>query len=732
MANPGRNESALARRAFLKLGAAAGGGLVIGFDWDRPGFTRLAAAEADKTLTAFVRIAPDGAVILYAKTPEVGQGIKTSFAMILAEELDADWAHVRVEQAPINTKIYGNQGVGGSRSTANAWDQLCKAGATARAMLVSAAAAQWRVPASECTTAQSAVLHAPSGRKLSYGALAQAASAVPVPDEKSVTPKPRKEWKLLGKRITGVDNRLVVTGAPLFAIDQMPQGLLFATYTKCPAIGGKVKSANLDHIRTLPGVKDAFVIEGNGDPGELLEGVAIVAQSTWAAFAAKRALAVEWDESAAAKDSSIALAAQAQAAASQPGKSILAANGDVDGAFAAGKTIEATYFYPFVTHATLEPQTATVWARDGAVDVWMSSQAPDRGIPVCAKLFGVPEDKVTVHACRVGGGFGRRGRADAVWEAASIAKRANAPVKLIWTREDDITHDFFRPAAYHVLKGSVDKSGKVTAWQDHFITLSPDGKMPSDTAVYNLEEFPVPLLANCKIAQTLLPWRSRTGAWRSPRLAGMGFVIQSFVHELAVAAGRDHAEFLIEMMGEPRWLKQGDLTSINTARAIAVIKEATSRAGWGKPLPKGRGLGLGFNFGSLGYVAQVADLSVDTNKKIIVHKVTVVCDVGPIVARSGAENQVEGSVIDAFSTMMDLEITFEQGRAKQTNFGEYRLLRMPNAIPVEMHFIESDSHPTGLGEPAIPPLAAAVGNAIFNATGERVRSMPLSKLGYSI
>jgi isoquinoline 1-oxidoreductase beta subunit len=720
------------RRMFLKVSGLVGGGLVLAFYMGEHA-TALANGKAkDFSPNGFLRIAPDGSTVLYSKAPEIGQGIKTAFPMIIAEELDADWSKVRVEQAAINTAVYGRQSAGGSRSIPTSWDQLRRAGATGRAMLISAAAKQWNVSEAECTTANSTVFHKASNRQLSYGSLATAAAELPVPDPKKLTLKDRKDWTLIGKRIGGVDNEAIVTGKPLFGIDQVVPGMQYAVFEKCPAVGGKVHEANLDEVRKLPGVKQAFIVNGTGKPTEVMSGVAILATSTWAAMSARRQLKVTWDESTASKDSWTSYVEQAKKLASQSGPDSLRNTGDVDKVFAEVKPVEAFYTYPFVSHAPLEPQNTTASFKDGAVEIWSPTQMPEAGVKLVSDVLGIAPDKVTLHQTRVGGGFGRRLMNDYMCEAAVISKQAGVPVKLQWSREDDMHHDFFRVGGFHSFKGGVDKSGKLVAWQDHFITFTQDGQRPTSGGDMSPDEFPAQLLPNARLTQTKLPLQIPTGPWRAPRSCAIAFATQSFLHECSASAKRDHLEFLLEVMGEPRWLQQGNEFALNTGRAAAVIKLAAEKAGWGKPLPKGRGLGLAFHFSHAGHFAEVADVSVDANRKLTLHRVVVAGDIGPIVNMSGAENQVEGGVIDGFSTAMGLEIGFENGRITQNNFDSYPILRIADAPKVESYFIQSDFTPTGVGEPALPPVAPAIANAIFAATGHRVRTLPLTREGFKI
>ena len=714
------------RREFLKLTGLVGGGLMLSFALPRAAAKQAAAAQLQPN--GYLRIDADG-IRLYAKNPEIGQGVKTSLPMIVAEELDVAWEDVEVVQAPIDRGAYGMQFAGGSMSVPMNWTPLRRAGATGRAMLVAAAAARLGVPAAELSTRGSQVIHEATGERLAYTDLAADAAALPVPDARALPLKPRDQWRLLGTRVTGVDNEALVRGEALFGIDQVVPGMKHATYTKCPAIGGKVRSANLEEVKDMPGVVDAFVLQGNGNAGQLLPGVAVVADNTWASIRAKRALKVEWDEKDAGRDSWSAAVGEAERLRGERGPQVVN-QGDVDAAFAAAtKRIDAFYQYHFASHAPLEPQNCTAAFADGALELWAPTQTPGSAVNDAARVVGINPAKVTLHQTRCGGGFGRRLYNDFVCEAAAIAQRAGVPVKLLWTREDDMAFDLYRAGGFHQLRGGLDADGKVAAWRDHFITFTNDGRRP----VSGLSDgvFPAGLVANVRCEQTALPWRSRCAAWRAPNSNVFAFVVQSFLHELAAAAGRDYLDVLLEVLGEPRALVPGNPRALHTGRAAGVVKLAAQKAGWGRKLPRGRGLGLAFYFSHAGHIAEVADVSVSADKKLTVHKVVVAADVGPIVNLSGAENQVQGSVVDGLSTMLGLSMTFEDGRAQQSNFDAYPLLRLPAVPEVETHFVDSDHEPTGLGEPALPPLAPAVCNAIFAATGHRVRTLPISEEGYS-
>ncbi|MDR2837494.1 MAG: molybdopterin-dependent oxidoreductase [Azonexus sp.] len=726
---------AIDRRSFLKL---AGLGLILGFCLPTSAGSRGKGRGGEKTLAfnAFVQVAPDNTVTVFSKAPEIGQGIKTALGLIIAEEMDADWQRVVVEQAPVDGKIYGYQGAGGSTTIPRAWDQLRQAGAAAKAMLVAAAAQTWRVDPAAITARDSRLTHAASQRSATYGEMAMAAAQMPLPDVAALQLKTRGQYRLLGRAHRGVDDPKLVSGQPLFGIDVRLPGMVYATFAKCPAAGGKVKSANLDVIRAQPNVLDAFVIEGNGKPSELMSGVAIIARNTWAAWQARKLLQVEWDESAASTDSSVRFAARAKEYARTFPARLDADVGNVDQAFAgAGKIVEAFYEYPFAAHATMEPQNATAWWHDGIMEMWVPTQQPNSGQALTARLLGLAEDKVIVHQTRVGGGFGRRLLNDYMAEAAAIARRVKYPVKLQWSREDDFAHDFLRPAGWHQFKGAVDKQGRLDAWQEHFITFTANGKTPSSGADYS--RF---LALYCKAphlrrAVTMMDLRTPSGPWRAPGCCAQVFAQQGFMHELAVAAGRDHVEFLIEAVNRdvPELASRDATVNFSPARAAGVIKLCAEKAGWGKTLPKGRGLGLAWCYSHAGHAAQAVELSVDADKRITLHRVVVAVDIGQVIDLAGAESQAQGACLDGFSTALGLQAQIDGGRVQTRNFDAYPLLRFPFAPAViDTYFVQSEAPPVGMGEPALPAMAPAVANAIFAATGERLRKMPFSHAGYRV
>lgn len=719
----------LDRREFLKLTGLAGGGLVLAFS--------LSPASAQQPVSTFtpngyLQISRQG-IVIFAPHPEIGQGVKTSLPMIIAEELDADWVDVQVRQAPIDAARYGSQSAGGSMSIPRSWDPLRRAGAVARAMLQAAAAQQWQVPVAECRTAASRVQHVTSGRSIHYRDLASIAASLPIPDAATIPLKTRAEYRLLNTRVRGVDNPKVVSGAPLFAGDVRLPDLQVAVYVKCPAVGGRVREANLEEIRRLPGVTAAFVLEGNGEVVELKPGVAIVARDTWSAFQARKSLRILWDESDAATDSWSGARQQAAALLPGRGSETVLERGDVDGAFArAARTVEGIYEYAFLAHAHLEPQTITAWYRDDGIEIWAPTQTPQRALTNVANVLGIDSSKITLHQMRLGGGFGRRLMNDFVCEAAAIARRVNTPVRLQWLREDDMSHDFIRAGGFHALKGAVDAEGRALAWQNHFVTFTADGQRPVVGGDLRANEDMPQLVENFRLTRSMLPWKSPCGFWRAPGASVFAFPLQSFLHEMSVAAGRDHLQFLLDLLGEPRWLPPANRSALNTGRAASVLKLAAEQAGWGRKLPAGRAQGLAFYFSHAAHVAEVVELSVDADRHITVHEVTVACDVGPIVNLNGAEAQAEGCIVDGLSAMHAQALTHEKGRVQETNFDRYPLLRIGSEPKVRAFFIQSDYPPSGLGEPVLPPLAPAVCNAVFTATGHRIRRLPISAEGFSL
>jgi isoquinoline 1-oxidoreductase beta subunit len=746
--NLNQNEAQTSRRSFLRNSAIAGGGLVLGSFWTlglhaEQKITKDLAGSATSAFqpSAFIKIAEDGSVTLISKQPEIGQGIKTSLPMVIAEELEVNWKDVRIVQGDLNP-LYGDQWAGGSMSTPINYEEFLKLGAIARTMLVEAAALTWKVPASECVAANSMVTHKASKRSLSYGALATKAATLQVPDIAAVKLKDPANYRLLGSRIGGVDNLALVTGKPLFGIDVKLPNMLYAIYEKSPVFGSKVKSANVDAIKALPGIRDAFIIEGTNDLKGLMPGVAIVGESTWATFSARKQLKVVWEDNAASNESWDDFTSKANAHSKQTGSDTLRKDGDVNAALAkASKVVEANYVYPFISHASIEPQNCTAWYKpaDGTMEMWVPTQNPGAGQNIVTSVLKIPKEKITLHMTRSGGGFGRRLSADYVVEAAAIAMLVKAPVKLTWSREDDMRHDHFRAGGFHFMRGGVDAQGKLVAWHNHFVTFANkvmrDGKsrlQNGSGGSLSGDEFPGRWIENCLLEQTSLECNIPMGPWRAPGSNVFAWVFHSFIDELAHAAGRDPLAFRLDILGDkdlmPATGERGQ--PYHVGRMRAVLKEVAEKSGWGKrKFPKGQGQGIAFHFSHRGYIAEVAEVTVSKDGKLKVDRVVVVTDIGSqIVNLSGAENQVEGSVIDGLSTLMYPELDIQGGRIVQSNFNEYPLLRMVDSpTKIDVHFLKSKFPVTGLGEPAFPPLAPAVCNAIFAATGKRVRQLPLSR-----
>ena len=739
------------RRSFLQLTALAGGGLAL--DLYR---SPLAAAQGpgtppDLTPQTFIKIAQDGTVIIMARASESGQGMRNMLPMLIAEELDVDWKDVRVQQAELDEKKYGRQFSGGSANTPMGWEPMRRVGAAGRQLLIAAAAQTWGVPVAECTTQSGRVLHATSGRSASYGELGAKAAALPAPALSSVKLKDPKDYRIIGHSQTGVDTHAIVTGKPLFGIDVTLPGMLYASIEKAPVFAGKVKTANIDQIKTLPGVRHVLVIDGGITPAAytpwepgMEPGIAIVADTWWQAQQARKQLKVDWDLGPAATQSTEGFKKRAEELLKAPPGTTVRKYGDVDAALkSSAKVVEATYQYPFIAHVTLEPQGATAHWKDGKLEMWSTSTLPAEGRGLVAKTLGIQESDITTHMVRAGGSFGRRLQNDYLVEAAWIAKHIDAPVKLLWSREDDVAHDPFRPGGTVGLKGGLDAQGKITAWRHHFVTFG-DEKHSTSGGGIGADTYPSGFPPAYALYTSAQPLMLRTGAMRAPGDNAYCWVAQSFLDELADAAGRDPLEFQLDLLSNTRspWSASqldavGDhepsgQSVLIPERFKGVLELVAEKSGWAhRSKERGRGMGIAAWFCHLGYFAEVADVSVDKDNKVTVNHVWAAGDVGSqIINPAAAESMGFGGIMEGMGHLAQ-EITLVDGKIQQSNFHNHPLMRMRQTPKIEVYWRKTDYAPTGLGEPTLPPILPAVGNAIFAATGKRIRTLPLQRSGFS-
>src|SRR5688572_11546659 len=588
----------LDRRSFLRVTALAGGGFMLATYLEPLDiFAQGRGNQAPLEPNAFISIDANGIVTITVKNPEIGHGVKVMLPMLIAEELDADWKDVRIVQGDLNPAKYGNQSAGGSTATPNNWMPMRQIGGAARQMLIAAAAEQWGVPAAEITTTPGTLVHAASKRSAGYGQFAAAAAKMTPPALATVKLKEPAAYRLIGKPMPGVDNHKIVTGQPLFGSDVTVPGMLYAVYQRSPVIGGKAVSANLDAIKAMPGIKHAFIVpEGVG--GGSMSGVAIVADSWWYAENARKQLKVVWNDGPTAADSTVGFATKAAALSTQAPQSTSRTDGDVEAALAsAAKTVEASYVYPFLAHAPMEPPNATAIFKDGKLEMWAGTQQPGGVIGTIANALGITAADITVHLPRMGGSFGRRLYNDYVIETALIAKQVGVPVQLRWSREDEMRQEVFRPAGYHFLKAGVDGSGKVVAWRNHFITFSVAGAPPTPpnaqtgqaggprragSANLGASEFPARFVPNFATFESLMPLGVTTGAHRAPGACAISFVFQSFLDELAIAAGKDPVQFRLDLLANVPLPAAGGGAAFNAERATGVLKLVAEKSGWGK------------------------------------------------------------------------------------------------------------------------------------------------------
>jgi isoquinoline 1-oxidoreductase beta subunit len=726
----------LDRRAFLKTGAAAGTGLLIGFHL--PAFASSAEEQEKKNpnpLNAWVHIAPDNHVSLILGKSEMGQGIMTALPMILAEELSLDWSKVKIEQAPTNPAIY-DHGTGGSGSIAGSWLPLRRAGAAAREMLISAAAQRWNVNRDTCVAKDGGVLHGARKNFLTYGELAEDAAKLPIPDFKTVALKNSDDFTIVGHDKRRYEGSAKATGKAVFGIDARMPGMQYAVIARCPIFGGKVKSFDAAKAKAVPGVKDVIAIDAVGEGAFTAGGVAVLADNSWAAMQGRKALEITWDEGPHAAESTEWLHNQFVENTAKPGK-VVRNDGDADATLAgAAKKVEATYEFPFAAHATMEPMNCTVHIRPDGAEAWVPTQAPQWAQDIIVGISGLPRDKVIVNTTLMGGGFGRRYMGDFVMEAAQIAKVTGKPVQVLWTREDDMQHDFYRPSSYHKMSGAVDAQGNLAAWK-HFQTStsidamwSKEGEAHPENSEFATALFIPYATPNYRVEYTLAKSGVPRAWWRSVEHSTSGFIVECFVDELAAAAGADPYEFRLKLIGDDRKIldfsnpKEGK--PLDTARLKNVLKLAAEKGDWGKPLPKGMARGIAAYYSFESYTAAVAEVSVKSGE-VKVHRLSYAADCGRPINPDGIRAQVESAAIYGLSASLHDAITIKGGRVEQSNFNNYQMPRIADTPKTEVHVVMSKEDPTGIGEPGLPVVTASVCNAIYALTKKRIRRLPIRK-----
>jgi len=697
------------RRDFLKTGAAVSGGLVLGVVLPDALARPAEAAPATSMPNAFVKIGSDNSITILSARSEMGQGTFTTMPTLVAEELEVDLGKIKVEIAPagepyLNTML-GGQITGGSTSVAEGYDKLRMAGAQARTMLVQAAAQKWGVDPAACR-AQNGAVSGPSGQTATYGDLAEAASKLPVP--KDVKLKEHKDSRYVGKPVNRLDTPGKINGTAEFGIDVKLPGMLYASLAQCPVIGGKVVSVDATKAKAMPGVKHVV---------QVTDGVAVVADTWWRAKTARDALAITWDEGAGKSLNSAGIASALKAAAAKPG-AVIKKQGDVaEGMKGAAKTVEAAYELPFLAHATMEPMNFTADVRKDSCLVYGPTQFQQMAAGVAAQITGLKAEQITVRTTHLGGGFGRRIDVDFIAQALEISKAVGAPVKLVWTREDDMTHDFYRPTSYHQLSGALDAQGRPLAMKFHLTSPSVTSRLFPAVVKEGID----PFMTEAAVVPYDIPHQLfevvihdtglRVGYWRSVSHALNSFANESFMDEMAAAAGKDPYEFRRGLLGKQPRLKH-------------VLELAAEKAGWGTPQPAGRFRGVGLMEGYGTSMAQVAEVSA-RGKTIRVHRVVVAADLGKMVNPNIVRQQLESSIIFGLSAVLYGEITLKDGRVQQSNFHDYQVVRIPESPRIDIHLVESSEKPSGIGEPGTAVIGPAVANAVFAATGQRLRKLPL-------
>ncbi|HEY6989794.1 MAG TPA: xanthine dehydrogenase family protein molybdopterin-binding subunit [Bryobacteraceae bacterium] len=713
----------MTRRTLLKSAA-----LVIGFE-----IPAAAQAVAEKPrvnpIQAWIKIDSNGKATLAYSKSEMGQGVSTSLPMILAEELDIDWKDVRVEHASLD-EAHPGQGTGGSGSVAGMFTPLRQAGAAARQMLIAAAAEQWKVTPESCTSKDGAVWY--GSDKLSYAELLERASQLPVPDLTTVALKDPANFKIIGKPLPRTDIPAKVDGSATFGLDVRVPGMLYAMIARCPVFGGTVKSFDATKAKAMKGVVDVFEIEPV-KPAHSCGGVAVVAETTYIAMQARKALQIEWDFGPAINESSETLRKQFRRIVDSPMKVVIDQGSAEDAISKApeNEKIECDYELPFQAHATMEPMNCTVHVTTDGAEAWAPTQGPEQVQSVIAQVTGLPREKVQVHTTYMGGAFGRRYQADFPTEAAQVAKRVGKPLQLVWSREDDMTHDFYRPASYHRMSGAVDADGGIAAWR-HKYSSTPISEWFNPKAAPESSELgcttqPPYLAKSYKLEYTPAASAVPRAWWRSVEASVVGFVMESFVDELAHAAGADPLQFRLRQLGEARLVKDavsGRGRPLDTARFKGALELAAQKGDWGKPLPAGQGRGIACHYSFHSYVANLIEVTVNKGA-VRVNRVVSAVDIGTPVNPDGIRAQVESAIVYGLTAALKSQITIDKGRAVESNFNKFTTLSMKEMPVLEVHIVPSTLPPTGIGEPGLPPTAPALTNAIFAATGKRIRRLPI-------
>ena len=711
----------ISRRDFIQLAAVSGIGLVIGI----PAIAR--AANPGAALHPLIRIGTDGRVTLYAQNPEMGQGVKTALPMIIAEELDVDWNTVNVEQAGWDSRLE-NQFSGGSLSVRLNYAAMRQAGAAARAMLKSAASLQWNVPAAELQTDSGFVINPASGNRLSYAELAEQAATLAVPGEPEL--KSAESFKLIGQSLPDVDLVAMCNGQQVYSLDFELPDMLFAVVKRCPQGDGQPGSVDATAARAVPGVVDIHVLRNIDHGGRItlpncpnfVSGVAVLATNTWAALLGARKLHVDWDLPD-SHDDTDELFQRFEQALDEDAEQV---RRDGDPAFTdAQHSIDAVYQLPYLAHIPMEPMNCTAHVQDDAAEVWAPTQNPPMAAEAVAKVLGIPQENVTIHVMRSGGAFGRRYYADFITDTVILSKAFKRPVKIVWPRKDDVRHDYFRPGNVQRVRAALN-DGAISHWQQKVVShpreiyLERDGS-PAEIGNY---EFPAGFVPNLLFDYVAVPARIPLGQWRGTEHSGNVFVVSSAIDELAHAAGVDPVKFWLQLVGDAQFVQVREDFRFDASRLRKVIEVAADKSNWGSAMPEGKGRGVSASYNQGAWVAEVAEVTVEDNQ-LTVDRITCAIDCGLVINPQGALNQVQGGIIEGLSAALHGEITVKDGVVQQSNFHDYRFCRINEIPDINVHFIPSSDAPRGLGEGPLPPVAPAITNAIFAATGKRIRQLPI-------